>query len=73
MTRKTPAHAMGDLPAGIGRPATKALAAAGITRLAQLTRISEAELSRMHGVGPKAIGIIRDALRQQGKSFARDD
>lgn len=59
-----------DLPKGIGRPAQRALAAAGYQRLDQLAQISEAELKRLHGVGPKAIDQLRNALHAQGLSFA---
>lgn len=59
-----------DLPTEIGRPATRALLLAGYTRLEQLTAISEAELKRLHGVGPKAIERLRLALAAQGLSFA---
>jgi len=52
----------GDLPRAIGRPATRALAAAGITSLDELARLSETELASLHGVGPKAVAILRDAL-----------
>lgn len=57
------------LPA-IGAPATRALIAAGYTRLAQLTRVTEGELLALHGVGPKAIRILREALAADGKAFA---
>lgn len=50
------------LPKAIGKPALRALAQAGITRLDQLTRFTEAELLAMHGVGPKAVGVIQTAL-----------
>ena len=73
MARKTLDTVMGNLPDGIAKPATRALAGAGITRLAQLANISEAKLAQLHGVGPKAIGIIRDALKKQGMSFAKND
>lgn len=59
-----------DLPTGMGAPAARALSAAGITRLKQLTSISEAELLKLHGVGPKAIRILRAALAERGLSFA---
>lgn len=66
-----------DLPAGIGNPARRALALAGYTRLEQLTTVREAELLKLHGVGPKALGIIRQALAARGPSYAdpvhRDD
>jgi hypothetical protein len=60
-----------DLPAGIGSPAHRALAAAGITRLEQFTSISEEELLKLHGVGPKAVRIIKEALRENGLAFAK--
>ncbi|HXD09822.1 MAG TPA: DUF1801 domain-containing protein [Anaerolineales bacterium] len=59
-----------DLPK-IGAPATRALEAAGYTRLEQLTKVSEAELGRLHGMGPKALGILREALRARKLSFAK--
>ena len=59
-----------DLPPGLGKPALRALGAAGYTRLGQLAAVTEADLRRLHGVGPKAIGLIRDALSARGLSFA---
>jgi len=59
-----------DLPK-IGAPATRALLAAGYTRLEQLTKVSEAELSRLHGMGPKALRILGEALREKKLSFAK--
>lgn len=53
----------------IGAPATRALAAAGYTNLKQLTKVTEAELAQLHGMGPKALGILRDTLKAQGLSF----
>lgn len=61
-----------DLPDGIGRPATQALAAAGYSRLEQFTTVGEAEILRLHGMGPKALGVIREALAARGLSFADD-
>ncbi|MBI5933218.1 MAG: DUF1801 domain-containing protein [Chloroflexi bacterium] len=60
-----------DLPR-IGAPATRALEAAGYTSLKQLTKVSEAELAQLHGMGPKALGILREALKAQGLSFKQD-
>ena len=53
----------------IGAPATRALAAAGYTRLEQLTKVTEAELGQLHGMGPKALGILRETLKAKGWSF----
>jgi predicted flap endonuclease-1-like 5' DNA nuclease len=58
-------------PKGVGRPALRALASVGVTRLDQVTRLTEEELLGLHGMGPKALGIIKAALRRQGKAFAR--
>lgn len=57
------------LPA-IAAPATRALLGAGYTRLAQLTKVTEDELLALHGMGPKAIRILREALAAEGKEFA---
>ncbi|TMQ97838.1 hypothetical protein ETD83_19805 [Actinomadura soli] len=53
---------VGDLPKAIGGPATRALTGAGITTLAQVAALTDAELLAMHGVGPKAVRILREAL-----------
>lgn len=57
------------LPARIGNPARNTLAANGITRLDQLTDVTEAEVAALHGMGPKALGILRDVLAANGQSF----
>ncbi|WP_437809239.1 DNA-binding protein [Sorangium sp. So ce1078] len=59
------------LPKGIGKPATRALALVGVSRLDQVTRFSEAQLLALHGVGPKAVGVLKAALEAQGKSLAK--
>jgi hypothetical protein len=58
-----------NFPLGLSRPALRALVGAKLTRLPQLTRVTERQLSQLHGMGPKAIEILRVALRAQGKSF----
>lgn len=57
-----------DLPK-LASPAQRALAGAGVTRLDQLTRMSERELSHLHGMGPNAIKTLRLALQEKGLSF----
>lgn len=54
----------------IGIPARSALFEAGYTHLAQLTALSEKELLALHGIGPKAVRILRETLAAQGLSFA---
>ncbi|MFD8971470.1 MULTISPECIES: DNA-binding protein [Streptomyces] len=58
-----------DLPRGIGAPATRALAAAGYTRLSQLAGVPAAELAALHGVGPKALRVLGEALAERGESL----
>lgn len=49
------------LPSTIGKPATRALLAAGITTLAAAVARSDEELLALHGVGPKAVRLLREA------------
>lgn len=58
-----------NLPPGVSQPAQRALVAAGYTDLEELTQASEAELLKLHGMGPKAIRLIRSALQARGLSF----
>jgi hypothetical protein len=51
-----------QLPASIGQSATRALEAASITSLEDVSRRTEAELAGLHGVGPKAIDILKQCL-----------
>jgi hypothetical protein len=57
------------LPQSIGAPATRALTAAGYSRLGQLANVPAAELKKLHGVGPKALRLLQEALEQQGMSL----
>ena len=53
----------------IGAPAERALAGAGIQTLKQLVKYTEAEISGLHGMGPKAIGILKNSLKSKGLAF----
>jgi DNA uptake protein ComE-like DNA-binding protein len=57
------------LPRNIGAPATRALTAAGYTELRQLADVSVGELKKLHGVGPKTLRLLQEALEQQGLSL----
>ena len=48
----------------ISAPATRALNAAGYTSLRQLAAVPRAKLAELHGMGPKALGIIEAALER---------
>src|ERR1051325_1322358 len=58
-----------DLPK-MSQPAHRALAGAGIQNLKQVTKFSESEIKGLHGMGPKALGELRQALAERGWSFA---
>lgn len=58
-----------DLPK-LSAPAQRALAGAGIQRLEQLTKFTEAEIKRLHGIGPNALAELCRALGAKGLSFA---
>jgi hypothetical protein len=68
---KTKSNAQGssDLPAGLSAPALRALAGAGIQRLAQLSKVTEAEVMGLHGFGPKGLRILRAAMEASGVRF----
>ncbi|MBB6672387.1 helix-hairpin-helix domain-containing protein [Cohnella nanjingensis] len=59
-----------DLPK-IGNPATRALAHAGYDRLDQLAKVTVDDLLKLHGVGPRAVRILNEALQARGLSFAK--
>jgi hypothetical protein len=56
----------------IGAPATRALADIGITRLSQLTEHRAADLLKLHGMGPRAMAILRESLADRGLAL-RDE
>jgi len=60
----------GDLPRELAAPARRALVGAGYLRLEQLTRLSESEIKKLHGIGPNALDQLRFALHAKGLSFA---
>ena len=59
-----------DLPTKLSQPAQRALAGAGIQDLKQLSKFSEAEVKKLHGIGPNAMGQLHAALAAKGLSFA---
>jgi hypothetical protein len=58
-----------DFPEGLSKPARRALAGAGYVRLEQLAEVTEDEVSRLHGMGPRGLEQIRRALDSRGLSF----
>lgn len=67
---KTPDERIGDLPK-LAAPARRALAGAGISRLEQLTDMSEAEVAKLHGIGRNALDQLHAALAAKGLAFGK--
>ncbi len=63
------APAGSDLPPAIGRPATQALLGAGLSTLDLVATRSADELLAMHGVGPKAVRVLAEALAERGSAL----
>ncbi len=59
-----------ELLASMGRVSRRELALQGLTRLDQFDGASEKHLLSIHGVGPKAIRILREHLEAAGKRLA---
>ncbi len=55
----------------LSAPARRALINANITTLAELSDHSEKEILKLHGIGPKSLPILRQALNEVGLDFAR--
>lgn len=60
-----------DFPEKISAPALRALLNAKITKLSQLTKYTEKEISELHGMGPKALHMLKDSLMAMKKSFKK--
>jgi len=56
----------------LSAPAFRALDAAGITKVSDLTKFTESQLLELHGFGPKALRALREKLRDMGLSFANE-
>ena len=63
-------HQESNLPPGLSKPAQRALTNASYRRLDHLTRVSQAEVEGLHGVGPKALAQLQHALVANGLLFA---
>jgi ERCC4-type nuclease len=57
-----------DLPK-LAAPARRALLAAGYASLHDLTKVTESEVMKLHGMGPNAMRALRKALQERGLSF----
>lgn len=68
--RDRPAPEPGTPLPRIGAPANRALAARGITRVEQLATVTEQEVAGLHGVGPRAVAVLAEAMAAAGVRYA---
>lgn len=57
----------------IGKPAMNAFKSINVTSLEQIAKFSEDELLKLHGVGPKAIQVLKSALSDIGLTFSNNE
>lgn len=55
----------------LSAPARRALENSEIKTLKQLSMLSEADLLKLHGMGPASITILKKALKDQGLSLKK--
>lgn len=53
----------------VGGPALRALSHAGIRSLGELAKWSERDLLELHGMGPKEVRILEEALAAEGRKL----
>jgi DNA-directed RNA polymerase alpha subunit len=53
----------------LSSPARNALIHEGITTLLQLSKFSEKEILKFHGIGPASLPTLRASLEEKGLSF----
>jgi DNA-directed RNA polymerase alpha subunit len=55
----------------LAAPARRALVNAGITSFDDLAAWTQADVTQLHGMGPKALDTLIEAMGDAGVSFAR--
>ena len=66
MAPKTVEPGRTPLPRGIAAPARRAFAQAGIETLEQVVALGGRALGRMHGICPRTLAQLEDALDEHG-------
>ena len=56
-------------PNGMSGPALRALDAAGVRSMDDLARWKERDIAALHGMGPKGVRRLREALASLGRCF----
>lgn len=58
-----------EFPQGVSQPAIRALNSVGVANVESLATHREIDIADLHGMGPKAMGVLKAALKDKGKSF----
>ena len=64
---------MTALPDKISAPARRALDRAGLTSLEKLARQCETDVAALHGMGPKALALLKSAMKKQSLNFVQPE
>ena len=75
MTKRKEQNGGGEMANNLPKlaaPAQRALAGAGYTDLEQLAQATEAEILALHGMGPTAMKVLREALAEKGLAFTAE-
>ncbi|WP_203235036.1 DNA-directed RNA polymerase subunit alpha C-terminal domain-containing protein [Mucilaginibacter terrigena] len=54
----------------LSKPARRALANAGINNLQELSKLTEKEFMKLHGIGKSTLATLRIAMEEKGILFA---
>jgi DNA-directed RNA polymerase alpha subunit len=54
----------------LAKPAQRAILSTGVTTLEQLSKMSEAEIFNLHGIGKNAMKVIVATLHENGLSLS---
>ncbi|MEP6763084.1 MAG: DNA-binding protein [Gemmatimonadaceae bacterium] len=60
-----------SFPEGVAQPAIRALNSVGVSTVEALAKHREIDIADLHGMGPKAMGLLKEALKEKGKSFKK--
>ncbi len=69
MTAKSPEPGRTPIPHGIAATARRSLAHAGVETLEQLAELGGRRLAGLHGVCPRTLAQLEDAMEERGLSF----
>ncbi len=62
---------LSDFPEKLPAPALRALLNAKIAKLSQLAKYTEEQVADLHGMGPKAMGMLKVAMKKQKMAFLK--